>query len=94
MVVICISLMIGDIKHLFICLLVICMISWKHIEVLCFVIGLFICLILSCKSSLYILDDNDTPLSGVAFANIFSHSFSSLSCIVDSFLGLCKKFLV
>ena len=37
-----------------------------------FLIGLFVFLALSCMSCLYILEIN--PLSGVAFAIIFSHS--------------------
>ena len=37
-----------------------------------FLIGLFIFLILSCMSSLYVLEIN--PLSVALFANIFSHS--------------------
>ena len=41
-----------------------------------FWIGLFVFLILSCMSCLYILEIN--PLSVVSFANIFSHSEGSL----------------
>ena len=37
-----------------------------------FLIGLFVCLILSCMSCLYILEIN--PSSVALFANIFSHS--------------------
>ena len=37
-----------------------------------FLIGLFVCLILSCMSCLYILEIN--PLSINLFSNIFSHS--------------------
>ena len=87
-------LMIGDVKHLFMCLLAVYMSSFEKSifrSSAHFLSVFFFFLLLNHVSTLYFLDFN--PLPGIILANIFSHFMGEIPFhLVDHCLAVKKVF--